>query len=137
MKRNWVLGIALLLLSCGLAAAQGSRPDPANPPGVDNGGAMGIPGMGGTTWTGTLKSFDQSTRSITLQRDHKGKEEDFTAVVGPGVKFLDAKGKPEEGRNLKMGEKLRVYYSEVRPKDGGEKQNVISRIDLLERGKGK
>ncbi|HEU5450537.1 MAG TPA: hypothetical protein VFU76_01050 [Terriglobales bacterium] len=130
MKPNWLLGLVLALLLCGVGLAQ-------SPPNVDTGGVGGIPGMGSSTWTGTLKSFDQATRSITLQREHKGKEEDFTAVVGSGVKFLDAKGRPEEGRNLKVGEKLRVYYSEMRPKNGGDKENVISRIDLLERGKGK
>lgn len=130
MKRNCILGFIVAVLLCGVSVAQ-------NPPNVDTGGGPSIPGMGSNTWTGTLKSFDQATRSITLARDHKGKEEDFTGMVGPGVKFLDAKGKPEEGRNLKVGEKLRVYYQEVRPKDGGDKQNVISRIDLLERGKNK
>ena len=126
MRRTWILLIAIVLLTCGLATAQ------VGAGGLDSASPANIPGAGDNTWTGTLKGFDQANHTITLVRDHKGKEETFTGVVGSGVKFLDSKGKPEDGRNLTVGEKLRVYYQEMRPKDGGDKENVISRIDLMD-----
>src|SRR5512146_2027311 len=125
MRSKLALGIAVLVVLCGVAVAQG--PGGGMAPGAD----MGMPDMGGS-WTGTLQKFDQATRTITLAKDHKGKQETFSAVIGPNVQYLDSKGKPEEGRNLEIGEKLRVYYKEAKTQSG-DRQNVISRIDMLDK----
>lgn len=130
MKTRFAIFCAVVML-VGVAAAQGHQPD------IPGGGEMNMPQVSyHGDFTGTLKTFDPSTRTVTLVRDKKGKEETFTGTVGPHPKLEDktkSSDKSDKNRQLTLGETLKVYYETKKTKDesGTKEENVINRIDVL------
>jgi len=81
----------------------------------------------GDTWTGTVSSFDQASKTITLAYEHKGKAESFTGITKPPVRVLDKDGSPVPAQTrLKIGDRITVYYLT----DG--KKHLIFQIKLLD-----
>ena len=66
----------------------------------------------GDTWTGIITTADPQHRQLTLSYSNKTKTEDFTAAVLRGAKLEDENGQLLTNPDVKIGDKVMVYYIE-------------------------
>ena len=88
------------------------------------------------TWTGTVKSLDHATGTVTLEYEHKGNVENFTGVLKPPLQVLDQSGNPAKPPiHINMGDHLMVHYikegSKYTTQEGGKKHDEVANANLI------
>jgi hypothetical protein len=124
MKMRWA-AVAVFVLVCTWAVGQHGL-DPIK--------------LGGSgprdTWTGTVKSLDHATGTITLEHEHKGNVESFTGVLKPPLLVMDEKGNAAKPPiHINMGDHLTVHYikegSKYTTQEGGKKHDEVANANLI------
>jgi hypothetical protein len=94
------------------------------------------PGYEGDTWTGTVTTTDDATRTVTLTYSSKRKTETFTGVLQEGcckVKMSDGTVQELRPSQLSPGRRVMVYYIPKTTKAEGKKTTVneIFKLDFI------
>jgi hypothetical protein len=132
VKRNIPLLIVLIVLAAHASVAQHSKAPESGLYTFD---------YHGDIWTGTLAAVDHEKDGITLQYEHKGTSESFSAVFKHPLEVVDQDGRPTKA-HLQIGDPLIVYYIAqglkytMRENDGKRhtylaSDNLIFKIKLL------
>lgn len=89
----------------------------------------------GDAWVGVVVSTNDATREITLTHSDKNKTETFVGILKEGYKVTMKDGSLYELKtsDIKLGERVRVFYKTKTQESGGQKVKVqsIHRIDFL------
>ncbi len=89
----------------------------------------------GDAWVGVVVSTNEATREIKLSHPDKNKSETFVGVLKEGYKVTLKDGSLYELKvsEIRLGERVRVFYKTQTQASGGQKVKVqsIHRLDFL------
>jgi hypothetical protein len=89
----------------------------------------------GDSWVGMVVSTNDATREIRLSHPDKNKTETFVGILKEGYKVTLKDGSLYELKvsEIRLGERVRVFYKTQTQESGGQKVKVhsIHRLDFL------